>query len=187
MRVSLTLAGFPLFIVDWAIVKLFPMSTHEKNLSTKQAQTKKDPRVSHPHEEQKRTQSLEQTPPQGPSRAHRLSFPKSARLLRRKEFLAMKRGQRLVGKYLCIDLHFTGGAPRLGITASGKYGDAVERNRFKRLIREAFRTNRAALPPIDLHVIPRSLAKEASLDQLSKELLELISQYDAQSRSEKGC
>jgi ribonuclease P protein component len=55
--------------------------------------------------------------------------------------------------------------PRLGLSVSRKVGGAVVRNRWKRLLREAFRHVRPQLPSgLDLIVIPRvGTAPELSL------------------------
>jgi len=50
--------------------------------------------------------------------------------------------------------------PRLGLSVSRKVGGAVVRNRWKRLLREAFRLTREKLPVgVDLVVIPRPNAE----------------------------
>lgn len=63
--------------------------------------------------------------------------------------------------------------PRLGLSVSRKVGRAVGRNRWKRLIREAFRLSRRRLPSgLDLVVIPRQ-SEPPHLKELEKSLVSL--------------
>jgi ribonuclease P protein component len=63
--------------------------------------------------------------------------------------------------------------PRLGLSVSRKVGPAVVRNRWKRILREAFRLNRRKLPAgVDLVVIPRPDAAP-TLEGLQESLVRL--------------
>lgn len=63
---------------------------------------------------------------------------------------------------------------RLGLSVSRKVGGAVLRNRWKRLIREAFRLSHERLPAgLDLVVIPRS-NHEPELPALMASLVRLV-------------
>ena len=53
-------------------------------------------------------------------------------------------------------------APRLGLAIAARVvGNAVSRNRIKRLVRESFRLHQHELPAVDIVVSARSLARTA--------------------------
>jgi ribonuclease P protein component len=55
------------------------------------------------------------------------------------------------------------GRARVGITVSSKVGGAVVRNRVKRKIREAIRQELGTLPAVDLVLVARASAVDASV------------------------
>jgi ribonuclease P protein component len=85
------------------------------------------------------------------------------KLHRRAEFTRVyERGTRLRGRFMtCFALPNELGSPRLGIAASQKIGNAVTRNRAKRLIRQLFRAHKP-LTAIDIVIIPRREMMDAS-------------------------
>ena len=103
----------------------------------------------------------------------RETFPKSARLRKRPEFLRLSRtGQKIHSpNFVIICENNERGETRLGITVSGKVGNAVVRNQIKRFVREFFRRRRHELSQgLDILVIAKKTATDVSLTQVENEL-----------------
>ncbi|MEJ2705072.1 MAG: ribonuclease P protein component [Sedimentisphaerales bacterium] len=79
----------------------------------------------------------------------RFSFPKKKRLASNRQFKAVLAHRRRFSNGLLI-LYVAEndcGYPRLGVSVGKSAGNAVTRNRFKRLLREAFRQCQEQIPP----------------------------------------
>ena len=101
------------------------------------------------------------------------SFPKSARLRTRAQFLKVQDGKDSVqvsaACLLALALPNGTQAARLGLTVSTKVGNAVTRNRIRRQLREWFRTHIEELPKgHDVVIIARSSAATASSEELAQ-------------------
>jgi ribonuclease P protein component len=79
----------------------------------------------------------------------------------------------------CLALANDVGVSRLGIAASQKIGNAVARNRAKRLVRELFR-ERKPLKGLDIVVIPRREMLEASWRNIEADYRAAIERFDRQ-------
>ncbi len=76
------------------------------------------------------------------------SFPKEKRLVSNRQFKdVLARGLRLSNGLLTLYMAQNDcGYPRLGVSVGKSCGNAVVRNRLKRLLREAFRQNQDRIP-----------------------------------------
>jgi putative membrane protein insertion efficiency factor/ribonuclease P protein component len=107
-------------------------------------------------------------------------LPKPARLLKRRQFLALadrKTRPELTcktGSFLVLGRSNSLGFCRLGVTVTKKVGGAVQRNRLRRRVREFFRLNRSRWPAgLDLLFIVRIGAVEKPADRLRADLAQI--------------
>lgn len=115
-------------------------------------------------------------------------FPKTARLLSKAHYQRVSRfGLRFSGEFLVID-YFLGelDIPKLGMTVSRRFGKAHQRNRFKRLVREAFRHALPYLPKnLQLNVLPKA-AMPLSPASISKDIDALLEKIHAECGARKS-
>ncbi|GAB4163002.1 MAG: ribonuclease P protein component [Planctomycetota bacterium] len=117
-------------------------------------------------------------------------LPRSARLLSTREFRRVyAKGRRARSRSLiAVGLPaIRAGSARLGLSVSKDHGRAVRRNKIKRLLREAFRLERAMLPEdLDLVLIPRVQDSKLRLELLRKEIRSLAAQVRRPAKRSRG-
>lgn len=108
---------------------------------------------------------------ESPEQQGRATLPASLRLKHRFDFLRIQRdGGRAQTPHFVLLV--TGGAgQRVGITVTKKVGNAVARNRIKRVVREVFRLHRRELPDgCDLVLIAKAGAQNLEFKDVLAEL-----------------
>lgn len=107
-------------------------------------------------------------------------FPVAHRLKKPAEFEAVYKDAVRTGDGLMLGFARGNGLDRsrIGLSVSRKYGNAVQRNRIKRLLREAFRLSQPLLPKgLDLVLIPRK-GIDPGLDELSRSLVRIAGKLE---------
>lgn len=104
-------------------------------------------------------------------------LPKETRLRKRVDFFPKRvRTRKIQTKHftiICSENRKSG--PRIGMVASKKVGNAVTRNRVKRLVREFFRLNRSKMHRAeDIIVIARPMARIERFGDIEEELKILL-------------
>jgi ribonuclease P protein component len=113
------------------------------------------------------------------------SFSPADRVLRSADFeRTYKEGRRLTStSFAVFTLPNSLGHSRLGLTVTRKFGTAVKRNRYKRIVREIFRKNRGAFGDSRDYVVNiRSGALGRPYADLERDMLQLVSKAGGTAR-----
>jgi ribonuclease P protein component len=110
-----------------------------------------------------------------PAEPPRLKFGRAMRIKQGRDFSRVRQdGQRLVHGCLIANWRKlpAESSHRLGVVTSGKLGNAVVRNRARRLLREAFRTHQYDFAqPVDLVLVARASIVGKTFAAVEKDFL----------------
>ncbi len=109
----------------------------------------------------------------------RFTFKKADRILKRSDFVTLSRkGRKLQNDvFIAVVLPGSTDRSRLGITVTRKVGNAVKRNRIKRLVREFYRRRLYPLSGIwDINIIVKQKAAQLPSELIYSALNSLFDQ-----------
>lgn len=113
---------------------------------------------------------------------------KAEKLLTSPQFdRVFKQGRSAGNKRLVIHWLENGlGRPRLGLVVSRRFGGAVQRNTWKRRVRELFRLNKGKIGALDIVVLPskKPEAQKAGYDELQESFLKLLNRMGDENNGE---
>jgi ribonuclease P protein component len=103
-------------------------------------------------------------------------FTKAERLRHRRDYLrAQAQGKRLYTRHFGVTVAPPAAeGPRLGLVVTKRLGNAVERNRVKRLLREFFRRHHTQFSAVDLVIMAKKGAAALGYHQVEEELGRLL-------------
>jgi ribonuclease P protein component len=104
-------------------------------------------------------------------------FPKTDRILNRDTFRRVyEEGRKIQFSYFtAFVLANDSPRPRIGITTTRKMGNSVERNRARRLVREAFRKNKWLVPSgVDIVINVKPALVEAAYRDFEVEFITFL-------------
>ena len=110
-----------------------------------------------------------------------LRWQKDKRLLKRSEYQACYNlGEKQFTKLFVIFVK-KASKMKVGMAVSKKSGNAVARNRIKRVLREFFRLHQDKIPQIELVIVPKKhlRVETFSLPLLERELLPFLNRLNA--------
>jgi ribonuclease P protein component len=108
------------------------------------------------------------------------AFRPAERIRRRVDFERIyKQGLKASGRLMTLFLLKTGQPEsRLGVAATRRIGNAVTRNRAKRLVREIYRRHKPA-PGLDIVVVPKREFVSADFSDLEREYTAILGKRQA--------
>jgi ribonuclease P protein component len=150
----------------------------EADVSTQSAPAGQDARLPRAHEDQGRAKGVEAASREGPETADRLTgrLSRRQRLTTSADFQALfQKGKRIDRPALIVLWRESDDPTRVGFAVSRQLRSAVQRNRARRRLREAFRATRAAAPACaSLVIIGRPASLTAPFETLCGQMRQAL-------------